>query len=168
MDVVPSKKKSIGIFIIILCAIAGGYYVLQSTGGSLEYECANVYMYSDSIHTYSQFLNTGNNEVSLSELEISVSVKPKNEDAILIGHRQISGFIQIPLNHIYETELWADANYDELYDYYEAKNIVYPSDQYVEFSQNAIVIIQISGKLHYDSRTSRVSYEDTIPWNNIG
>lgn len=166
------KSKSLLVIVIIGVLLVGAYFIgipLNNMRNVL-FECQEVYDYSETSEQFSvyfQFLNTGNSDVILSDMEMKIYFKPPENKRILVGSKDFTSILQLNGGILEERYAYVDMHSGELQSYLESIGFDYNTESGRKFLLDSKFIIEVSATGRNLSWSTQVRYSDSIPYFDI-
>jgi len=166
------KSKSLPIIVIIGVLLVGAYFIGIPWNNirNVLFECQEVYDYSETrgqFSVYFQFLNTGNSDVILSDMEIKIYFKPPENVRILVGSEDFTSILQLNGGELEERYAYVDMRFSELQSYLESIGFDYNTESGRRFLLDSKFIIEVSARGRNLSWSTQVRYSDSLPYFDI-
>ena len=161
------RLGSILIIVFIAFSYSVAYYYAIQYSGKIEFECEKISMLDTTFMLNTKFLTTGSTYTLISDIDIEIYFKPLNYEKILIGHNQMSDHLIVHTNQEERFLLFANKDLKELNNFLVENNIENETSAYIEFWDQAQLIVEISGISRSGSVTTTDTYQDSHLWSSV-
>jgi hypothetical protein len=135
----------------------------------VTFKCDKLTGYSASeahFHAIFQFLNTGGKDISLSHIQIKISlVNPQAR--ILLASKETGTLFLPKSNEVFRVESHLNIDYTEFGEYLKSLNSEFGDSKYQAIIQSSDILIELSAEVKRGFLSRRVVYSDSFPYSNI-
>jgi len=165
------KSKSLPIFVIIGALLVGAYFfgIPWYNLRNVVFECQEVYYSYESGHfsIYYQFLNNGNSDVILSDMEMTIYFKTPENARRVLGSEDFESNLQLNGGKMEERHAYVDIDIDELLSYLESIGYKLDTEEDRMLLLDCKFIIEVSATGRNLSWATQVRYSDSVPYSDV-
>jgi len=135
---------------------------------TVTFKCEKLTGYSASeahFHAIFQFLNTGDKDISLSHIQINISLARTHR--ILLASKETGTLFLPKSNEVFRVESYLNIDYTEFGDYLESVNSEFGDLKYQAIIKSSDILIELSAEVKRRFLSRQVIYSDSFPYSNI-
>jgi LEA14-like dessication related protein len=165
-----SRLTQIIIICIIIIAVSyfGSLYDYGFDTNSVTFECEKLTGYSASeahFHAIFKFLNTGDKDISLSYIQINISLVTYCDDKIVLASKETGTLFLPKSNEVFRVESYLKIDYTELEQYIQG--LEFGNSLYQALVSCSDILIELSTEVKRGISSKQMVYSDSISYSNI-
>jgi hypothetical protein len=155
------QAESLLILAFVALSFSGAYYYAMQYAAEVEFVCEQLTAHETTFMISAEFQNTGMSDAVISNIEIEIYLKPRNNDRILVGYRKLTEYLHVPSNQAQRSLIIANST-PYLHNHLTENNLEPYSQEYIEYLEESLIIIKITGTVRSGSVTTTDTFIDTV------